>query len=175
MLVFFWRQFEEVCSGADSPALCFQSRAFILFVVCVPTQYRRIVESGFMLIPALIFLIGLAAVLVLAPVFSRPFDRRTQKRRFGLLFGTAILLGYIFGGTLVWSFVPSEWPLSFGETLAASVDATTYGHPIEHYAESILVVMLFACLAGALIGVAVTAMTARIWRRNRLRTSSIIP
>jgi amino acid transporter len=128
------------------------------------------------LIPLLMFLIGLAAVLALVPVFRRPFDRRTQKRRFELLFGSAILLGYIFGGILVWSFVPSEWPLSFGETLAASVDAKTYGHPIEHYAESILVVMLFACLAGSLISVAVTAMTARIWiRRNRLRTRSIMP
>jgi hypothetical protein len=128
-----------------------------------------------MLIPLLIFLIGLAAVLALVPVFRRPFDRRTQKRRFGLLFGAAILVGYILGGSLIWSFVPSEWPLSFGETLAASVDVKTYGHPIEHYAESILVVMLFACLAGALISVAIIAMTARIWiRRNRLRTSSII-
>jgi amino acid transporter len=128
-----------------------------------------------MLIPLLIFLIGLATVLALVPVFRRPFDRRTQKRRFGLLFGSAILVGYILGGTLVWSFVPSEWPLSFGETLAASVDEKTYGHPIEHYAESILVVMLFACLAGALISVAIIAMSARIWiRRNRLRTSSII-
>jgi amino acid transporter len=129
-----------------------------------------------MLIPLLIFLIALAAVLALVPVFRRPFDRRTRKRRFELLFGSVILLGYIFGGILVWSFVPSEWPLSFGETLAASVDSNTYGHPTEHYAESILVVMLFACLAGSLISVGVTAMTARIWiRRNRLRTSSIMP
>ena len=129
-----------------------------------------------MLIPLLVFLIELAVILALVPVFSRPFDRRTEKRRFELLFGSAILLGYIFGGTLVWSLVPSEWPLSFGKTLAASVDTKTYGHPIEHYAESVLVVMRFACLAGALIGVAVTAMTARIWRRrNRLRTSSIVP
>jgi type II secretory pathway pseudopilin PulG len=53
---------------------------------------------------------------------------------------------------------------------SASVDEKTYGHAVEHYAESILVVMLFGCLAGALISAAGTAITARIWnRRNRLR------
>jgi hypothetical protein len=45
--------------------------------------------------------------------------------------GSVFLLGYMAGGIVAWSLVPAEWPLSFAETLAASIDSSTYGHPLS--------------------------------------------
>jgi hypothetical protein len=115
-----------------------------------------------MLIPLIIFLIGLVGMLGLVPVFSLLFDRRTNNRAARRLIGFAIPFGYFAGGILVWSFALPHWRMSFWETLAASVDASTYGRPTEHYAESILVMMLCACVAGALISGVIAATTARL-------------
>jgi hypothetical protein len=118
-----------------------------------------------MLVPLLILLLELVAIRALAPVFVLMFDRRTQNRVVTQLVGPAILLGYIGGGTVAWSLVPPEWQMSFRETLAASVNAEKYGHPIEHYAQDIVVMTLFACAVGALIGGILAATTARVWKR----------
>ena len=120
------------------------------------------------MVPALmVFFIGLVGVLALVPLFSLLDDRHRSRRAVNLLTGSAILLGYFGGGTEIWWFVPPEWHLSFWETLAASVNARKYGHPVEHYAESILVLMLLACVVGAVISAALAATAIRLLKRRQ--------
>jgi hypothetical protein len=83
-----------------------------------------------MLAPVILFLIGLLASLALVPVLGLVDNRLADRRGVKLLIGSAIVLGYVAGGTTIWWFVPPDRRLSFGDTLAASVDANKYGHPI---------------------------------------------
>jgi hypothetical protein len=117
-----------------------------------------------MMVPLLIFFIGLVGTLALAPLFGLVAGQGQSGRRIGFI-TLMILVGYLGGGTVLWSFVPPEWQLSFWETLAASVNAKTYGHPVEHYAESILVLMLGACVGGAIVSGALAVAAARALRR----------
>ena len=98
-----------------------------------------------MFIPLMVFALALAGCLELALIFGRS---GRQSRPFMLLW---TVVGYIAAGVTIWFIAPPEWTLSFPQTLAASVDSETYGHPIEHYAESLLVVMLIACVSGAVL------------------------
>jgi hypothetical protein len=98
-----------------------------------------------MLIPLVVFTLALAGAVVLALILGRLRGRSSPS-----VLPWAIL-GYILGGAAVWLITPPEWTLSFPQTLAASVDSRTYGHPVEHYAESLLVVMLVACVFGSLV------------------------
>ncbi|MCX6631875.1 MAG: hypothetical protein NTW28_30060 [Candidatus Solibacter sp.] len=113
-----------------------------------------------MLVPLLIFLIGLAGTLGLVPLFGH----RSVRPRIG----SAVLFGYVASGALAWWFVPSVWRMSFWKTLAASVDANTYGHPTEHYAQGIVAMMLFACVVGALASGVLAAATAKFWKKTHL-------
>ena len=61
------------------------------------------------------------------------------------------LCGYFAGALFVLTLVPRDWALPFWETLAATVDAEKYGHPVEHAAEVIVIWMLFGAVAGAVI------------------------
>jgi hypothetical protein len=81
------------------------------------------------------------------------------------------VVGYLAAGTAVWFVAPPEWTLSFPQTLAASVDSQTYGHPIEHYAESLLVVMLIACVLGAALLIAIATFGRRLVRADWLGQS----
>ena len=63
-----------------------------------------------------------------------------------------ILCGYVAGARFVWSLAPRDWKLPFWTTLAASVDAAKYGHPVEHYAEGIVIWILFGAVGGAVLG-----------------------
>jgi hypothetical protein len=114
-----------------------------------------------------LFLIGLVVMVGFAPVLGLLSGKRRRDRLVRRVIGAAILLGYIGAGALVWSLTPPAWKLPFGETLTAAVNAKTYGHPTEHYAQGIVVMMLFACAAGALIGGALAAATARLWKPAR--------
>ena len=60
--------------------------------------------------------------------------------------------GYVAGVLFVWTLVPHDWTLPFWTTLAATVNAEKYGHPVEHAAEVIVIWMLFAGVTGAVIG-----------------------
>jgi hypothetical protein len=107
-----------------------------------------------------ILLIGLVVMLCFVPVFG--WNRLVRR-----VIGAAILLGYIGGGALAWSLTSPAWTLPFGETLTAAVNAKTYGHPTEHYAQGIVVMMLSACAAGALVSGTLAAATARLWQPAR--------
>jgi hypothetical protein len=115
--------------------------------------------AGSMFVPLLLFALALmgcgAFALALSQLGRRPYPRVVAFS----------ILGYVAAGALVWLLVPSEWTLSFPETLAASVDAKTYGHPVEHYAESLLLVMLFACVLGSAVFGTITTFGGRLVRR----------
>lgn len=96
-----------------------------------------------MFIPVMVFALALAGCAAFAFIVSR-----SGRRPYSSVLFWAVA-GYITAGATVWLIVPPEWTLSFPQTLAASVDSETYGHPIEHSAESLLVVMLIACVLGA--------------------------
>lgn len=114
-----------------------------------------------MSIPLLLFAFALMGCGAFALALSR-IGRRPSSR----VVSWAIL-GYVAAGVGIWLLVPSEWNLSFPQTLAASVDSRKYGHPIEHYAESVLVVMLFACVLGSVVFSAIAAFGGRMVRRTR--------
>ena len=111
-----------------------------------------------MFIPLMLFALAFAGCAKLALVFSQ---RGRQPYSFVLFWA---VVGYIAAGVTVWLITPAEWPLSFPQTLAASVDSETYGHPIEHYAESLLVVMLIACVFGSVLLGAIARFGGRLLR-----------
>jgi hypothetical protein len=69
-----------------------------------------------------------------------------------VLVPAGVLCGYIAGALFVWSLIPREWTLPFWTTLAASVNAEKYGHPVEHYAQGVVIGMMFGAVVGAVIG-----------------------
>jgi hypothetical protein len=119
-------------------------------------------QAGGMFIPLMLFALALAGCATLAFIFSRS---RRQPYSFVLLFS---VVGYMAAGATVWLIVPPEWTLSFPQTLAASVDSATYGHPIEHYAESLLLVMLIACVSGSALFSAIATFGGRLLRADSL-------
>jgi len=117
-------------------------------------------EQPVMLTPLLLFLLALVLCGVFAHVLS---DVANQPRSRVVL---SAVLGYLLAGTVIWSLTPVTWTLSFPQTLAAAVDAQAYGHPVEHYAESLLVVMLVACVCGSAVLGALTAFGGRAMHRG---------
>ncbi len=88
-------------------------------------------------------------------------------RRLGPILAPAgILCGYIAGALFVWSLIPREWTLPFWTTLAATVDAEKYGHPVEHYAEGIVIGMMFGGVVGSLIGGFSAHLAGRVLRQR---------
>ena len=115
-----------------------------------------------MFIPLMLFALALAGCATSALIFSRS---RRQPYSFVLL---CSVVGYMAAGATVWLIAPPEWTLSFPQTLAASVDSGTYGHPIEHYAESLLLVMLIACVLGSGLFSVVATFGGRLLRADSL-------
>ena len=70
-----------------------------------------------------LFLIALTVTLVLTPLFCELLNRRMRDSTALVLIWSATVVGYLAGGALVWSQVPSQWHLSFWETVVASGDA----------------------------------------------------
>jgi hypothetical protein len=115
-----------------------------------------------MLTPLLLCLLALMGCGLLAFVLSE-IGRQPYARVVSLA-----ILGYLTGGTTIWLIAPAEWTLSFPQTLAASVDDKTYGHPVEHYAETLLLIMLVASVFGSAGFSAIAAFGGRLVRRHRL-------
>lgn len=114
-----------------------------------------------MLTPLLLFLLALVGCSALALVLSR-----VGNQRYSRVVSSAVL-GYLLAGAAVWSIAPADWTLSFPQTLAASVHERTHGHPVEHYAESLLLVMLVACVFGSAAFSAIAAFGGHLVRRVR--------
>jgi len=116
-----------------------------------------------MLTPLLLFFLAFigcgAFALVLSGICNQPRS----------LVLSSAALGYLLAGTAIWWLTPVTWTLSFPQTLAASMDARTYGHPVEHYAESLLVVMLVACVCASAVFSTFTAFGGRVLRRRPYR------
>ena len=75
-----------------------------------------------------------------------------------------MLCGFVAGALFIWTLVPSDWSLPFWTTLAASVNTARYGHPVEHYAEGIVVWMMFGAVVGAVVGGSVACIAGRLLR-----------
>jgi hypothetical protein len=80
-----------------------------------------------------------------------------------------ILAGCLAGILFVWAVVPREWTLSFWTTIAAAGNAAKYGHPVEHYAEGIVVAMMFYAVVGAATGGFLTHFTGVLLRQHKIR------
>ena len=88
----------------------------------------------------------MTASMVLALLESM-VDRKGRQVRIA----AAYTLGFLAGGFVAWQLLTLGWPLSFGTTMKASVNAAAYGHAVEHTAENILVgVLVFAVIGGVL-------------------------
>jgi len=119
------------------------------------------------LVVLLLFPIALAVTLFLVSVLCGLWNRGLWNGRALVRIWSATLAGYLVGGVLAWCLIPSQWHLSLWETIAASVDSETYGHPIEHYAECTVVAILCACMAGAVLSGSLAGITGRLLKRPR--------
>lgn len=72
--------------------------------------------------------------------------------------------GFLAAGILSWYTLGAGWHLAFFTTIAAAIDSETYGHPVEHAAENLLVAVLFFSVTGCIAA----AGTARLltWKRR---------
>lgn len=95
------------------------------------------------------YLIILAGFLYLALMPLAVADLLIERRWRDLAVAGSSIGGFLLAGVLSWFVLARGWTLSFATTLHASVDAATYGHPVEHYAESLLLGVLFFSLVGA--------------------------
>jgi len=107
-----------------------------------------------------------AIAMYLSPLFLL-FVGAMRTRRTRIFLFSALAAGCMAGVLLAWSLLPASWPLSFGETLEASINAAKYGHPVEHYAEGAVILMWCASAAGAFVcgGAATLACRASRFRR----------
>ncbi|MBZ5618764.1 MAG: hypothetical protein LAQ69_08585 [Acidobacteriia bacterium] len=79
-----------------------------------------------------------------------------------------MLLGYVAGLLFVWILVPRNWTLPFWTTLAATVNAAKYGHPVEHAAEGIVIWMMLGAVVGSFVGGSVAHLVGEFLRRRRV-------
>ena len=91
------------------------------------------VIAGVVLTVAMLFALAEAAIDYL----------RDGRNRSQLVIAGAYAIGFLVAGIAGWQLLTPGWPLSFGTTLKASVDSATYGHPVEHVAENLLVATEF--------------------------------
>jgi hypothetical protein len=68
---------------------------------------------------------------------------------------------FLAGGVVGWLRRPPEWRYPLRQTIVMSMDAATYGHPLEHRAEQVL--MWF--VAGAFFGGVASLPASWIARR----------
>lgn len=116
----------------------------------------------------LAYVVGLLGTLVLLAGGLTFIVAALTNRRLGpVLVPVGILCGYIAGVLFVWSLIPREWTLPFWTTLAATVDAEKYGHPVEHYAEGIVIGMLFGGVVGSVIGGFSAHLAGRVLGQRR--------
>ena len=88
----------------------------------------------------------------------------THKR--GVLMTGSFLAGALASAFAAWLMLPATWSLPFWTTLQATVDAETYGHAVEHYAEGIVLMMTFAAVLGGSALAGATALGTR-FRKSR--------
>ena len=91
--------------------------------------------------------------------------RRTHRNAVPIFIAVLVAGGYLIGGLAGWSFRPSVWKMSLLETAGASVNASKYGHELEHQAERVL----FYFLTPGSIGSVAAGIAAATVVKLRLR------
>ena len=115
-----------------------------------------------LLLVCCILLLGAMPVAFLGLLSSHLFHRRCGR---GLLMTGCFTAGALVTGLSVWRLALSVWTLPFWTTLAASVNAEKYGHPLEHEAEQILTLLIFAAVLGGAATAGTAALGGRMSRR----------
>jgi hypothetical protein len=114
------------------------------------------------------FLLGMPVV---SAVFALEY-RRSRRRLTSLLVAVVMLVVFYVSAGLIWRLGTTDWHLSFLATLEAAGDAEKYGHPVEHWAELMVVwLMLGSTLAAAIAGL-FTAVARRSWTAFRSKVRS---
>jgi hypothetical protein len=93
-----------------------------------------------------------------------------KRKRLAIAVLSAFLLGGILVGALVWNTTRPAG-LSFRQSLRAGLTdegLREYGHPIEHWAESAIILSTYACVLGGGVCAAATLAGARIRTRRKL-------
>jgi hypothetical protein len=109
---------------------------------------------------------GLALVSTLPLVLiSALLDRHAQGSRIAIVISSTMAIAFLVGGILSWYLIPFHWDMSFWTTLKASVDSETYGHPVEHKAEGILMWVLFGAVLSAIIAGGVAGIATKLRTR----------
>ena len=98
------------------------------------------------------------AAFVGVGLIHRKFER-------GVLITGAFVLGALASIFGIWHLVPSGWTLPFWTTLEASVNAKQYGHPVEHYAQGIVLMLIFGAALGGGVGAATAVLGVMLRRR----------
>ncbi|MBZ5632694.1 MAG: hypothetical protein LAO55_06135 [Acidobacteriia bacterium] len=116
-----------------------------------------------------LLLLGSLILIITAPIvfLVLAFVHLRTRSRGREVIALAFVLGSCAGGFLVWNLAPSGWSMSFWTTLQASVNAEKYGHPIEHAAENILVVVTFASVLCGLLSASAAAFGAKLLARPK--------
>ena len=110
------------------------------------------------------FTLLLASPVALVVLTGRYLFKRTSGR--SVLIASSFVLGALVTGVAVWHAMPSAWTLPFWKTLEASVNAEKYGHPIEHYAQGVVMALVFSAPLGGAAAAGAAVIGARLTRRE---------
>ena len=111
-----------------------------------------------------LFLIACFMLMIMSPIVLVTFIATGKSWR-NVKIMSAFVLGCLAGGTLLWQLVLFRWDLSFWTTVQASVNSEKYGHLIEHAAENILVLIVFASVMSGIFSAAAAALAPNLAAR----------
>jgi hypothetical protein len=72
----------------------------------------------------------------------------TGKNGRGALITGFFILGALASAFAAWQLIQSQWTLPFWTTLKATGDAEKYGNAVEHNAEGVIMMVIFAGVPG---------------------------
>jgi hypothetical protein len=85
-----------------------------------------------------------------------------MSRRDVVIWGGALVLGFLLGGVVGWSQRPAEWHADIWHTASASVDAATYGHDYESKAERVLLFFVYGGFGGAACAALIVGVSRKL-------------
>lgn len=111
-----------------------------------------------------LFLVVGFMLMIISPIVLVTFIATGKSWR-NVKIVSAFVVGCLAGGTLLWRFLLFRWDLSFWTTVQASVNAEKYGHPIEHAAENILVLIVFASIMSGIFSAVAVDLAPKLAAR----------
>ena len=102
------------------------------------------------MIGAIGFVFWSAVVLAPAILAVSGVARFLGRDRFIWLARVAVATGFLAGGIIGWSSVPTEWTASLWTTIDAAGTSVKYGEAFEHTAERVLMWFFYPAVLGEL-------------------------